>query len=258
MRSMSLVLGGAVLSVALPLLGPSGARAQAGLTYPNLGVVCDAAGPACYDSKGPSVDLTEQVFGEKAANRLARNLMNADSRDFRLSTGQACVIAKRTCFDDGWGQRNVATKLTQRVFGASSGASGSSLGDDKRVIREAGTCTLSRSEETVFDGPCQLKQVVRDGQNTFVITLDNGKRYVFQQASGGGYSITDGFGGTWPATFTDKGQKGVFRFGDYKLVARQSSASSSGSSGSGSRPQTKEEATGEAFGNLLKTIFSKP
>lgn len=256
MRPTSLVLGGALLSVALPLLGHSAARAQAGLTYPNPGVVCDAAGPACYDSKGPSVDLTEQVFGRRAAYRLARNLVNSDSRDFRLSTGQACILAKRTCFDDGWSQRNVANKLTQRVFGASSG--GDSLSDDKKVIRDAGTCRLTRSGETMFDGACQMKQVLRDGQNTFVITLENGNRYVFKQAAGGGYSISDGFGGTWPATFTDKGQSGVFRFGDYKLVARQSSGSSSSSSGSGSRPQTKEEATGEAFGNFLKAIFSNP
>ena len=255
MRPNSLFFGGALLSLALPLVGTTGARAQAGLTYPNPGVVCDAAGPACYDSKGPSVDVTEQVFGQKAANRLTRNLVNADSRDFRLSTGQACILAKRTCFDDGWSQRNVATKLTQRVFGTSSGGS---ISNDRNVIRDSGTCTLSRSGETMFDGPCQLKQVVRDGQNTFVITLENGKRYVFKQAEAGGYSISDGFGGTWPATFTDKGEKGVFRFGDYKLVARQNASASYGSSGSGSRPQTKEEATGEAFGNLLKTIFSKP
>lgn len=244
-------LGGALLSLAIPLAWTPEANAQAGLTFPKPGVVCDSAGPVCYDSSGPSAGWTEEIFGAKAAKRLVRNLEGASSRDFRLSTGQACIIAKRTCYDDGWSQTNVASGLTKRLFGsAPSSSSSGSFGEDKRVMRDSGLCSLSRGGEAVFDGPCQLKQVVRDGLNTFVVQLQNGNRYVFNQ-TGGGYAISDGFGGSWPATFVDHGNSGVFRFGDYKLVATQDSlsrpAAATPSSGA---------ATGEALGSFLKALFT--
>ncbi|MFM9086938.1 MAG: hypothetical protein ACKOPT_02100 [Cyanobium sp.] len=55
----------------------------------------------------------------------------------------------------------------------------------------------------------------------------------------------------WPATFVDHGNSGVFRFGDYKLVATQDSlsrpAAATPSSGA---------ATGEALGSFLKALFT--
>jgi hypothetical protein len=263
MRLLAFVRVSALVVAALPLLATAEARAQSGLTFPSPGVVCDTAGRSCYDSSGPSAVLTQEVFGERAADRVARNAARADSRDFRLSTGQACILAKRTCYDDGWNQTNVAVKLTQRLFGSTGGGtSGGSA--DKQVVRDSGFCALTRGGMSVFDGPCNLKQVVREGQNTFVVSLRNGSRYVFRQV-GSGYSVSDDSGRTWPASFVDKGQSGVFRFGDYKLVATQRSSTggaTSGSSGmnagSGSNSTTKQEATGEALGNLLKAIFSNP
>ncbi|MFM9046844.1 MAG: YcgJ family protein [Cyanobium sp.] len=249
MRLSALSVGGVLLAVGLA--GVPQANAQTGLTFPSPGVVCDQAGRACYDSYGPSAGYTQENFGPEAAERLARNMDRAGSRDFRLSTGQACIIAKRTCYDDGWSQTNVAGGLTKRLFGSvPSSSSSGNFGDDKRVIRDSGLCSLSRGGDAVFDGPCQLKQVIRDGLNTFVVQLQNGNRYVFKQA-GSGYTISDGFGGSWPATFVDHGNSGVFRFGDYKLVATQDSlsrpASTTPSSGA---------ATGEALGSFLKALFT--
>jgi hypothetical protein len=254
----------------LPLLAASGAHAQGGLTFPAPGVVCDTVGRSCFDSSGPSAVLTQQQFGERAADRVARNAARADSRDFRLSTGQTCILAKRTCYDDGWNQTNVAVKLTQRLFGTSGGGtaiSGDTSGGDKPVVRDTGFCTLSRGGLSVFDGSCNLKQVVREGQNTFVVTLRGGSRYVFRQA-GSGYAVTDDSGRTWPATFVDRGRSGVFRFGDYKLVATQNTSAGGLAPDSSGRPSganpasggtmNKQEATGEALGNLLKAIFSRP
>ena len=77
-----------LLSTTLPLVICSAALAQpAGLNYPRQGVVCDSAGRTCYDSYGPSIAITADVYGQGAANNLTANLNQTNSRDFRLSTG---------------------------------------------------------------------------------------------------------------------------------------------------------------------------
>jgi len=212
-----------------------------GLTYPRGGVVCDAVGRACYDSYGPSVAITGEVYGQKAANQLMRSLNASSSRDFRLSSGQACSVNRRTCWNDGWGERVVAPGLTQQLFGGGGLRPGQG-----QVARDTGLCSLSRSAQRVYDGPCLLKQVMQGGQNRYEVQLQNGNRYVFQQL-GGRFEIRDGFGGVWPVTFVDHGQTGVFRFGDYKLVATQQRDPS------GYLP--RNEAVGSALTNLLNTLF---
>ncbi|MEB3326029.1 MAG: hypothetical protein VKM17_11945, partial [Cyanobacteriota bacterium] len=108
-------------------------------------------------------------------------------------------------------------------------------------------CSLSQSGRRVFDGPCTLKQVRSGTSNRFEITLDNGNRYVFTQEYGDSYQIRDGFGGSWPVTFVDHGDTGIFRFGDYKLVATQTSG--------GRQPSSTGEAVGDALGQMLKSLF---
>jgi hypothetical protein len=55
-----------LLAATLPLVISSGALAQpAGLTYPRSGVVCDSVGKTCYDSYGPSIGITSDVYGKK-------------------------------------------------------------------------------------------------------------------------------------------------------------------------------------------------
>ena len=229
----------------LPVIAASAALAQpVGITYPRQGTVCDSAGQVCYDSYGPSVAITGEYFGQRAASQLSRNLSQSNSRDFRLSSGQACSVARRTCWNDGWSATRVATGLTQHLFGGSGG--GGMRPGQAQVSRDRGLCSLSRAGQRVFDGSCQLKQVMQGGQSRYEVRLENGNRYVFEQ-QGSGFLIRDGFGGSWPVTFVDHGNTGIFRFGDYKLVATQQNALRP--------PANRDAALGNALGNLLNSLF---
>jgi Fels-1 Prophage Protein-like len=235
-----------VLAATLPLAAQGVAIGQpTGLAYPQPGVVCDSVGRVCYDSYGPSVSLTQLSYGPRAADRLQRNLSQSNSRDFRLSTGQACNVAQRLCWEDGWAMGTVARGLTQQLFG-SSNASGQP--SQPQVARDSGICRLSRGLQRVYDGPCQLKQVIKNNTNRYVVQLQNGNRYVFDQ-EGGRFVIRDGFGGAWPVAFSDQGQTGVFRFGEYTLMATQNNPT---------RPSgNTNAAVGNAIVNLLNSLFSK-
>jgi hypothetical protein len=222
-----------------------GLAQPAGLAYPQQGVVCDSVGQVCYDSYGPSIGITQINYGQKAAKHLKRNLSQTNSRDFRLSTGQACSVSQRLCWNDGWGQRNVARGLTEQLFGPSN--AGIQPGRPQ-IARDSGLCSLSRGGQRVYDGPCQLKQVMQGNDNKYVVQLQNGNRYIFVR-QGSSYIISDGFGSNWPVSFVDHGQTGVFRFGDYKLVATQSSG--------GRQAPTQSEAVGNAIGNLLNSLFKQ-
>lgn len=229
----------------LPMLCSSVALAQpAGLVYPRPGVVCDSVGQTCYDSYGPSVGITEDVYGKKAGKHLSRNLNQTNSRDFRLSTGQACSVARRTCWNDGWSEQVVARGLSQQLFGSAAG--GGLRPGQQQVARDTGLCNLSRNGQQMFDGPCLLKQVMQGGQSRYEVMLQNGNRYVFEQI-GGRFQIRDGFGSSWPVTFSDRGNTGVFRFGDYKLTATQQHSTR--------QPANSNAAAGNALGNLLNSLF---
>jgi hypothetical protein len=223
------------------LIGGSAIAQPSGLSYPRAGVVCDAMGQTCYDSYGPSIGITGDVYGNQAAKRLTKSLSQTSSRDFRLSTGQACSVARRTCWDDGWSERTIANGLTRQLFGSNVRPG------QAQVARDTGLCSLSRNSQRVFDGPCLLKQVRQGGQNRYEVQLQNGNRYVFQQMNGG-FEIRDGFGGTWPVTFVDHGNTGIFRFGDYKLVATQQNYNRSAN-------PNHDAAVGNALGNLLNALF---
>jgi hypothetical protein len=49
-------------------------------------------------------------------------------------------------------------------------------------------------------------------------------------------------------TFIDHGNTGIFRFGDYKLVATQENSNRNTTS-------NRDAAVGNALGNLLNTLF---
>ena len=42
-----------------------------------------------------------------------------------------------------------------------------------------GLCSLSRSSQRVFNGPCQLKQVMQGRLNRYEVRLQNGNLFVF-------------------------------------------------------------------------------
>ena len=110
---------------------PSAAQAQGAITGPAPGVICDQAGPTCYDRQGPSVGLTQTYFGSIAANRLTAALRGRPlPNDFRLSNGTVCDLRVATCWSDGWQKGQLAPKLTQQLFGSlppSQNGSGSGL-----------------------------------------------------------------------------------------------------------------------------------
>jgi len=240
--STGLLAATAVISTALAGI-PAFAQSK-GITYPKAGVVCDQVGQTCYDSYGPSIGITKIYFGQYAADRLTANLRGASNNDFRLSSGQACSIQKRTCWDDGWSENNVARGLTKQLFGTSN-----STNNSRQVSTDDGQCKLKQGNKTLYDGSCDLKQVSRGERNRFVITLGNGNKYVFRSSDGNNYTISDSFGGSWPVRFEDHGPKGVFRFADYKLIATQSGNTSEPSS------SNSNEALGAAVNNLLNNLF---
>ena len=107
------------LLAVLPLL-PWVAQAQPGgaITGPAPGVLCDQAGPVCYDRQGPSIALTKTYFGKPAAQQLSDTLRSRPPvLDFRLSNGAVCDIRASSCWSDGWSKRQIAPRLTQQLFG---------------------------------------------------------------------------------------------------------------------------------------------
>ena len=68
---------------------------------PTAGVLCDRKVEFCYDSQGASVDLTQSVFGEKAAGQLTAILRNVGAggggNAFTLSNGVTCYPKERAC-----------------------------------------------------------------------------------------------------------------------------------------------------------------
>ena len=122
-------LSAGLLSSSL-LISAQTSQAQAGISGPAPGVICDQAGPTCYDRQGPSIGLTQTYFGLIAANRLTAELRERPtSNDFRLSNGTVCELGRSACWSDGWQRAQLDTKLTQQLFGAlppSASGSGSS------------------------------------------------------------------------------------------------------------------------------------
>ena len=95
------------------------ADAQGAITAPAPGVICDQAGPTCYDKQGPSIGLTQTYFGSIAANRLLAELRERPTaNDFRLSNGSVCDLRAATCWSDGWQKAQMAPKLTEQLFGS--------------------------------------------------------------------------------------------------------------------------------------------
>ncbi|MFM7086870.1 MAG: YcgJ family protein [Cyanobium sp.] len=237
---------GSLAAVGLVGLTLSPALAQSStVLFPRPGVICDSPARICYDSLGPSIAITRDSYGPIAAAALSASMAATGNRpDFRLSSGQACVIARRTCYDDGWSMRNVSYSLTRQLFGMAPPVPGPTPG---QVSRDRGLCSVSRGSDAVFDGPCLMKRVLINGQNRYEVRLQNGNRFEFAQ-QGTGYLIRDGFGSTWPVTFVDHGNTGIFRFGGYTLVTTLIGATRQPTATTG-------QAIGSALGTLLNSLF---
>jgi hypothetical protein len=116
-RTQHLLLAALVVAA----LNPTTAQAQqqGAITGPAKGVICDQAGPTCYDRMGPSIGLTQTYYGSIAANRLTAELRNRPTtNDFRLSNGSVCDLRAAACWSDGWQKTQLAQQLTLQLFGA--------------------------------------------------------------------------------------------------------------------------------------------
>ena len=97
---------------------PAQAQTQRVVSSPTAGVICDQMGPICYDRQGASVRYTQSYFGSNAANRLSSKLRtSAGGNDVVLSNGTLCDFRAATCWSDGWRKGQVATQLSQQLFG---------------------------------------------------------------------------------------------------------------------------------------------
>lgn len=228
------------LACCLALLGAGSAEAQgAGVSSPQQGVICDGAGQVCYDAQGLSLGFTRTYFGAFAEQNALRNLSGQPvPRQFRLSNGAACDVAQRLCWSDGWAQRQVDRSLSAQLFGSSGSAGGGST----NAGTATGQCRLNRVFFTVFNGPCDLREVSNERRKRFVVNLGNGSRYSFEDR-GQGFRISDGMGGSWPVTFSDKGRSAVFRWADMNLTVTQNAYQGGNS-------------MGRALGSLLEALFN--
>lgn len=123
------------LSAALAAMAAAAAHAQEmprsgqGLTGPAPGVLCDAAGPVCYDAQGPSIGHTQTYFGRSAAARLTSQLSGRPRvQEFRLGNGALCDLRANQCWADGLNRRQPAPLLTRQLFGSASGGGTAATG----------------------------------------------------------------------------------------------------------------------------------
>lgn len=245
--------------VALPLAALP-ARAQ--VSAPSPGVVCDERGRVCYDRQGLSLALTQQYYGQLAAQNVLNQLAGSPApTDFRLSTGAACSSAVRTCWSDGWGRRQVDGALTQQLYGGGGvtpggggynpGGSGYNPSNPNRVDQtDAGFCQLYRGGLRLFSGSCTLRKVSHTDKNRtrFDATLGNGSSYSFRQRDGVTV-IQDASGNSWPVSASVQGRNVTFRWADMQLIATRTNG---GTAGSGS---ALNEALGIGLNNLLNSLF---
>jgi len=113
-----------VAAAALPLallpfavVQPAAAK-NAAIDFPRQGVVCDRATKMCFDSSGVSATLTREYFGRNAERELIRKLSGISRpTQFQLSDGDVCDVRRQTCWDDGWGGKNISKALSKQLFG---------------------------------------------------------------------------------------------------------------------------------------------
>lgn len=213
---------------AITALTPAAGHAQAGITGPAPGVLCDQAGPICYDRQGPSIGLTQTYFGSIAAERLMGELRNRPALStVRLSNGAVCDLPAATCWSDGWDRRQVNGALTNQLFGNSGGGSGG--GGSGNQIRAA-QCRMTRWFKTLYNGGCDLRENRSNRGRLLEVNLQDGNLYSISRPRGGSYQISDRNGATWPVQVNDQGRTISFSWSDRVLTVTPQVAPSSGNS----------------------------
>jgi hypothetical protein len=208
--------GLALLLAAAP--GSLSVLARSAIDTSQRGLVCDQAAQLCYDRDGIALNATRNTFGRYGEDKARRLIARGErGRTFLLSSGVACDIQARTCWDDGWKRRNVANGLTRHLFGSDGTGSWGDNGSDNSY---SAVCLLRRAGRVLYDGSCELRESKADGNGRFSAILRNGPRYTFRNDRGRWW-ISDSSGGRWPVAINDYGRAAVFRWADMSLETRQ-------------------------------------
>ena len=198
------------LCLGLGLSAPAEAQ-LAGLTFPQKGVICDPAGPICYDQQGISLGLTRMVYGPQAEKALIWQFSNQPMpREYRLSDGSVCSVPARTCWSDGWSRRRINPQLTGQLYGPSN----------QVLSKENGYCRLDDWGMRTYNGRCRLIRAVGQPEfrgSTYTVRMSNRPELVFGNRNG--YLMASSGGRSWPAQFENLGNNtAVFRWGTQQLL----------------------------------------
>ena len=219
----------------VPLLAQP-ADAQGAITAPAAGVICDQAGPTCYDKQGPSIGLTQTYFGSIAANRLLAELRERPTaNDFRLSNGSVCDLRAATCWSDGWDRKQVSVALSNQLFGSANGTGTGGASTQNRAAQ----CRMTRWFKSLYNGNCELRENRTSKGRLLEVSLQDGNVYSVSKPRGSGYQLSDAKGNSWPVNVNDQGRSVSFTWSDRVLTVTPTAAPSNGNS----------------FGQLLNTLM---
>jgi len=199
-------------------------QGQSTITMPAAGVVCDGTNQLCYDRNGLSLALTRTYFGQYAERIAKQNFgLRLPQHRFELSNGVICQTVQQSCWRVKHGQRVQAGRIRNQLFaqGPTPFPSPSPYPQPAPSPSGAtGLCRLMRGGEQLFNGSCALREIRQGFDPRFEVQLRQGPTYVFVQTNRG-YVIGDSMGGRWPVTMEDRGNSGIFRWGDYRLDVTQ-------------------------------------
>jgi hypothetical protein len=183
------------------------------ISNPSPGVLCDRNAQRCFDNQGASISLTQRYLGDTAGQRLsAEQSGRPRPSEFQLSNGTLCSVPQQTCWSDGSRKRTTNTTLTQQLFG-------STTVDNADNERQDARCSLNQQGRGIYDGPCEIRVVSREGTlQRYAVILPDGRRYQFRRSGDGSLQLEDATG-TWPVELVDHGYTGVFRWGTMLMVA---------------------------------------
>ena len=104
---------------------------------------------------------------------------------------------------------------------------GSAFADSSVKVKSEADCKLinTNKDKVLYEGDCTVKETAGPDGNEYVVKLDNGDKYRIVETDDG-YTVHTP-DGTKNATMKDKGQKGVFKWGNKKLVVNTSGHASS-------------------------------
>ncbi len=199
-------------------------QGQSTITMPAAGVVCDGTNQLCYDRNGLSLALTRTYFGQYAERIAQQNFgSRLPLQRFELSNGVICQTDRQSCWRLENGQRVQAGRISNQLFAQVPTPFPSPSPYPQPAPSPSGAtglCRLMRGGEQLFNGICALREIRQGFDPRFEVQLRQGPTYVFEQTNRG-YVIADSMGGRWPVNMEDRGNSGIFRWGDYRLDVTQ-------------------------------------